>query len=250
MKKIIRIIFMALGAILFMNGIFLAAFTNFNTGVLLTFGFGLVLFSIGWFWIRLGELMQKRPMQWLAGLVALGLAFMLGVIGFIAVYGQQDTADFQEKAVIVLGAGIRGETPSLVLRYRLESCLDYLTKNPKALVVVTGGRGPQEEITEALAMERYLLEKGVPKEQIVREEKATSTFENFVYSKQILDQQFQYGYTAALITNDFHIYRASRLAEIAGITAHTYHAKLDFYSVPNTYVREFLAVLKLWILKV
>jgi uncharacterized SAM-binding protein YcdF (DUF218 family) len=67
------------------------------------------------------------------------------------------------------------------------------------VLIVSGGQGRQENIAEALAMGRYLTEKGVPAEQIFKEEKSTSTYENFLFSKDILEQKFPQGYSAVFI---------------------------------------------------
>ncbi|NCU26351.1 YdcF family protein [Candidatus Nomurabacteria bacterium] len=66
-------------------------------------------------------------------------------------------------------------TISPKLAKRLEAAIRYHTNNPDAMIVVCGGKGDQEDITEALAMERYLLSEGIPGDIIIREEKSTST---------------------------------------------------------------------------
>jgi len=97
-------------------------------------------------------------------------------------------------------------------------------------------------------MERYLLERGIPAAQIIREENSTSTFENFSFSQKILEQEFPEGYTVAFITNGFHVYRAERIATLAGIPARHMGASIDWYTVPVTYSREILAVIQQWLL--
>lgn len=75
-------------------------------------------------------------------------------------------------AVIVLGAGVNGTEPSLSLRTRLDAALDYLEENPDVPVVLTGGQGYGEEITEAQCMYDYLTTRGVTSERILLEEQA------------------------------------------------------------------------------
>ena len=125
--------------------------------------------------------------------------------------------------------------------------MEYSIHNPKAIIVVSGGQGPQEDITEALAMERYLISKGTPKERIIKEEESTSTYENLLFSKNILDDIFTDPYKTVVITNNFHIYRATRLAENLGLDATHYHGKTSWYSIPVNYARECIATLKFWI---
>lgn len=121
-------------------------------------------------------------------------------------------------AVIVLGAGVNGTEPSLSLRTRLDAALDYLEENPDVPVVLTGGQGYGEEITEAQCMYDYLTTRGVTSERILLEEQATSTAENFAFSKPLLAVEGIDVETdlVAVVTNDFHIYRAGLIAAREG----------------------------------
>lgn len=112
-------------------------------------------------------------------------------------------------------------------------------------MVVSGGQGPQESITEALAMERYLVEAGIEKERILREEDSASTRENMVNSKRILDEYFGgEAYDTVIITSGYHVYRAQRQAERAGLECRHIHAGLAWYEAPVRYIRECAAVVK------
>ena len=90
-------------------------------------------------------------------------------------------------------------------------------KNPEALIVVTGGKGLQETVTEAYAMEKYLIENGVDKKIILKEEKAVSTYENIKFSKKILDGCLTDEYSVVVITNHFHIFRGVTMAKRSGL---------------------------------
>ena len=171
------------------------------------------------------------------------------LVGFIAYQGVHDTVSYNEDAVIVLGAGVHGDRVSLPLKQRLDKALEYHEKNPEAVIVVTGGRGFQETVTEAEAMEKYLLEKGVEPESVLKEENATSTNENMKFSKVILDDRFGDEYSVAVITNNFHIYRSVRIAKNEGFKDVKHlHAGLQWYNLMPCYLRESLAVIKLLIL--
>jgi uncharacterized SAM-binding protein YcdF (DUF218 family) len=130
----------------------------------------------------------------------------------------------------------------------LDKAIAYSQRNPRALIIVSGAQGPQESITEALAMERYLINHGVAPERIIKEESATSTYENMMFSKELLDGILANPYTAVVITNDFHIYRASQMAKKTGLNATHLHAKIDWYAIPQNYLRECLAVVKFWVI--
>ena len=116
-----------------------------------------------------------------------------------------------------------------------------------AVMIVSGGQGAQETVTEALAMERYLIEKGISANRIIREEYSVSTRTNLNNSKKILDEIFDYDYSVALITSDYHVYRASEYAQSAGLNCNHAHADIEWYSAPMRYLRECAAIIKLWL---
>jgi len=179
----------------------------------------------------------------LGAIAAIPLVFTL----FLAIYGNTSDADYTEDVVIVLGAGIHGERVSRPLAHRLDAALVYWNENPDAIIVVTGGLGNRATITEAEAMARYLIARGVSETQIIREELSTSTYENLVFAKELLAEDFPDGFRAVLVTNDFHIYRAVRTARQAGIEPSRIGAYTDWYTWPVNYLREMLAVFNLWV---
>jgi uncharacterized SAM-binding protein YcdF (DUF218 family) len=154
----------------------------------------------------------------------------------------------QSDYLVVLGAGLRGSTMSTILLYRMEKSLDYLKVYPNTKVIVSGGQGLDEDISEAQAMKDFLVKKGIPTENIIMEDKSTSTMENLIYSKNIIekDQDFQ-NKKISLITNGFHIFRAEFLARRVGLKFEGIPAKTYFYTIPNFYVREYFAFIKSFI---
>ena len=89
-------------------------------------------------------------------------------------------------AVVVFGAGVNGTVPSLSLKVRLEAALAYIADKPDIPIVVSGGQGPGEDITEARCMADWLIERGVDSDRILLEEKATNTEENVRFSGELL----------------------------------------------------------------
>lgn len=246
MKKVLKAIAVLIGLILLIDGIFLSMVANFNFGNIAAFILGAVFVAVGAIPYKVINVIPK----WIRYIVIFGLVCAVVMITFLAVYGNTDTSDYTEDAVVVLGAGIKGETPTLPLVRRLDKAVEFYERNNNVLIVVSGGQGFQEDITEALAMERYLVKKGVPAKNIIKEENATSTYENFLYSKEILDKHFNGDYNTAFITNDFHIYRASRLAKLAGIENTTHISGItEWYTLPVNYIRECFAVIKLWVFR-
>ena len=151
----------------------------------------------------------------------------------------------EEKPVdylVVLGAQVRGDRITKSLRYRLDAAYDYLEENPDTKVIVTGGQGPGENISEAAAMRGYLLDKGIERDRIIMERNATSTEENLTFSRALIADEEA---TVGIVTNGFHVFRSVKIAEKQGMRNVTgIAAKSDPILLPNYMVREFFAVLK------
>lgn len=141
--------------------------------------------------------------------------------------------------MLILGAGLRGETLSLSLLYRMEAALSYLRENPETTVIVSGGQGPGETVTEAHAMRRYLLEQGINPERIIQEDRSTSTIENIRFSKPLLSDR-----RVLIVTNDFHAYRAQLLAKRQGLTVQMLSAPTPQVVRTKMHIREYAAILK------
>lgn len=249
MKTLFRTVLIAIGAIYILDALFMSAVANLNTGNLLALLLGAVLLIYGIFFNWINRHTGRGFLRILRYLAYAGLCFIVGLTAFLSIYGQMDNATYQEDAVIVLGAGLSGDRVSLPLAYRLDKAAEYAALNPDAVIVVSGGQGFQETIPEAEAMEAYLLRSGVPAERIIKEDQSHSTYENFQFSKALLDQHFDGAYTTAVITNNFHIFRASQLARDAGFHATHLHAPIQWYTLPVNYLRECAAVMKYWIFR-
>ena len=246
MIKLLRIILVILGIFGIINAISLIFVTNFNLGFVLMLILGLMFFMYGFKFHEINKLTEKGFLKWLKILAFSGLTFMFAIMFFIGIYSSFDNTTYKEDALIVLGCGIKGDKVTTMLKYRLDKAVEYHEKNKNAVIVVAGGQGPEETITEAEAMKKYLCENGVPEENVIKEDKSTSTYENLIFSQKILDDHFKEPYTAAFTTNTFHIYRAEHIAYRNGITLNRLHAGLSLYNLPVNYVREFFAVLIAW----
>jgi uncharacterized SAM-binding protein YcdF (DUF218 family) len=239
-----KVAFISVGIIMIFNAVFMSVFSNINIGIISAFILGSLFMFYG---IFLDNIVSKIP-KWVKYIFFIGVSVMFIFISFLLVYGATDDVTYNEDAVIVLGSGIRGEKLTKGLENRLDCAIKYYHKNPDAVIVLSGGQGPQEDITESLAMERYMLSQGIPQEKIIREEKATSTYQNFTYSKQLLDEYFDHSYNVAYITSDYHIYRAGAIAEIAGFeNASHCHSTTRWYSMLPSCMRECIGVLKFWL---
>lgn len=146
--------------------------------------------------------------------------------------------------IIVLGSRLNGDTPSQLLKYRLDAAFTYHQSFPKAMIIVSGGKGNGEYISEANAMKEYLIKKGINENLIIEEDKSTNTNENIIYSKKTLDSLNKDDYNVTIITNGFHCYRSKLLANKHNLTAHTYSAKENLNTALHYYIREFFGCLK------
>lgn len=176
------------------------------------------------------------------------LIIFIVIESVIGVYGFKKDVS-KSDYIIVLGAGLWGDTPSDTLIRRLEGALKLSKINPDVPIIVSGGKGKGETITEAEAMSRYLISKGVSKESIIKEEKSTSTFENIKFSKEIIDKINKDNKTqkVTIVTSNFHSFRAKLMASRFQLTSKTYSTSMKKVIEPAYYIREFFAFIKSFI---
>lgn len=108
-------------------------------------------------------------------------------------------------------------------------------------VIVSGGQGMDEPISEADFMYIYLADSGIEKDRIICENKATSTYENIVYSKELLPKDVK---EVTIISSDFHLARAKLIASNLGLTADVVAAKTPKVVELKLQLRERVALLK------
>ncbi|MBO5560269.1 MAG: YdcF family protein [Firmicutes bacterium] len=234
-------ILLAVGIMLIICGIGTLFFANYTAG-------NLVLVMMGFVLMSLRFMPQKKWAKIYKALVFTGFAVFFAITAII-IFARPPKADTKVDAVIVLGCAVVGDRPSNTMVARTNAAYEYYKQNHDAIFVVSGGKGPQENISEASAMEKLLIYKGIPEEKIYIEDKASSTTENFRYSKEVLDRHFdKKPYTAAFVTNDFHCYRAGRLAKLNGFDdIACVPAETPKSAVILCYAREVLAVIKMWV---
>ena len=183
-------------------------------------------------------------------------AFALSVFGILAlsavelpiVSAAQAEADTSASYVVVLGAAVYGKDPSIALKNRLNRAIAYLHANPSAKVVVSGGQGEGEDISEAACMQTYLKAKGIDASRILSEEHSTSTMENLAFSKAVIEQDGGDPQKIAIVSSAYHLYRAQSMASSLGMQAIGV-ASSDGYPLYmcGMYLREALGVVKMWL---
>lgn len=178
----------------------------------------------------------------------LALAAMIVTAAFIGSAADGDT-ETETAYVIVLGAGVNGTTPSQSLRERLTAAEAYLNAHPDAIAILSGGMGDRENITEAECMYRWLTERGVDKNRLWIEDKSTDTEENIRFSLALIEEKTGSRPTeAAVVSSEYHLYRAGFLARQEGLTIRGVPAETElkpFFC--NMFVREIFAVWFAWL---
>ncbi len=151
-------------------------------------------------------------------------------------------ADF----VVILGSGLNGDRVPPLLAGRLERGLRaYQTlarrRKNNPFVIVSGGMGSDERISEAEAMARYLIERGLPEDHVVREDRSRTTEENLAFSRQIMERS-RPGYRCIIVTSNYHVFRAAIIARRVGVNGQVTGARTAGYYWPSAMLREFAAV--------
>ena len=182
-------------------------------------------------------------------LVCIGLCYFCFVESFIIRNARTD-ADAGRDYLIVLGAAVYKDQPSLTLIRRLEGTLQYLNEHPDAIAIVSGGMGPGESITEAQAMYDWLIAHKVDPARVIMEPKATSTMENLQFSFEIIrslgDEPEG---RVAIVSSAYHLYRAKLMAKSLGVSdAAGVAAPWGYFFVMlNYFIREAFGVTHLWV---
>lgn len=204
--------------------------------------------DMSWMWPLGGTILllagfaclTDRIPQWMRyvwrGLLCAGIVLVL-VLECFVVSGMFRQGPDGLDYIIVLGARVENDgSPSPALRRRLNRTLEYLEENPETIVIASGGQGSDEVITEAECIRNELVAAGIEEKRILTESRSTKTSENLVFSKELMTSPDA---EVGLVTNNFHVFRAVKLAEKAGLTnVHGVAAKYTGYTLLHYMIRE------------
>lgn len=144
--------------------------------------------------------------------------------------------------LIVLGCKVNDTSPSKSLARRLEAAYNYLSKNQDAVCIVSGGKGYNENISEADCMYNYLTEKGIDGKRIYKEDKSANTDENIRFSKKIIEQN-NLSDNITIVTDGYHQLRAGIIAKKNSVSVTgAVSAKTPPEVLPTYWVREWFAI--------
>ena len=221
--------------------------------------------------------------KWLKGVLCAGMSFFLATyIAFLS-YSLATAASSKARldalpkdeqlTVMIFGCYVRGEEPGRTLTTRLDAALSLLKRYPNADCIVSGGQGSNEAISEAEAMRRYLVSRGIAEERITLEDRSTNTSENLEYTFAILTGSESDSSAASTpgspassnstdsaqsvdtdgrrlvgVSSEYHLPRIRMLSRALGREIETYPA-YDA-NIGNTLIytlREYMGVAKLWL---
>jgi len=212
---------------------------NFNFVLLL---FAMALSVIGFINLRYGDLPLVSVLRKIFIVASVVALVLFAVMEALVISGANEKNTEKPDYTIILGAALKKDKPSLTLRNRLDA---FLICNQGETVIVTGGQGFDETVPEAVAMEKYLRDRGIT--DIIIEDKSTNTKENLINAAELIGRDLS-DVNVKIISSDYHCFRAKMLAKRLGYeNVTTYGAKTHPLLVPSFYIREGLAVAKSFI---
>lgn len=225
---------------------------------------GGILIAAGVFLERLCREIKKIPV-WLKIIIALIILAVLVHFSWfeskVISFANSEPAEDAEY-MIILGAKVNGSRPSLEFQRRIDAALDYAREHDDLVIICTGGKGSDEDIPESLAAYNYLLANGIDESRLFREEKSTSTTENFLYAGEIIEalgsgclgaespdgtdgRAMNNTSGVIVVSSAFHLYRASIIAERAGFTDVSFLGSTGLKILePHYYIREYAAYVR------
>ncbi|WP_336693602.1 YdcF family protein [Delftia acidovorans] len=244
------------GTALLGDALVLMARGMFNLGVTLPAALGVLFIACSW--CHAGIARRLRANAWLRRAWRLGWAALaMWLVSLLAFWAYLLSAssglppDQPVQAIVVLGSATRDGQPSLTLAQRLDRAAELAARQPKALVLTSGGVDFGESESEGAIMARYLQQRqGLPPERLLMEERSTSTALNLAWSLPLLQARGVGPQAAiAIVTSDFHTLRAGWIAERSGYgQAFTVGAPTPATIRANAWLREYFAVISGWVL--
>ena len=231
---------------LFIEGIKVVRHEGLKPANLLTMLFSVLLYFYLAVWPVIGGLEKGRIGTKLYVLISLSAVYVLALMAVYLLSAALNLFHLKKRRgadyIIVLGAGVIGTRVTPLLAARIDKGIELLHDNPDAVLILSGGQGPGEDIAEGETMARYAEQKGVDLGKIMVEGKSTSTEENLLFSRELMNQDRP---RVIVVTTAYHVFRALLLARRQGLKCVGFGAKTKWYFTLNALVREFVGYLSL-----
>lgn len=194
----------------------------------------------------LGMIWQKpagKAIMCITSGIAVCFVILAVIISFFMLRASSDKPGKNKTTLVVLGCRVKGNRPSLMLKRRLDAACEYLAEYDDVTVIVSGGKGSDEQISEAQCMKDYLVEKGISPERIIMEDKSSSTYENLEFSQKIINEN-KLNEEITIVTDGYHQLRAEMIAGKLGMDAYNISASTSLWLIPTYWVREWFGVIQ------
>lgn len=253
---VLPLLFFSVGVAMIFNGFLLLKFEGKRVCNLLSFVVGFVLFMLFLFIFYLPIVVSMHelyfPMPIYYGVVLLVGYFTFLFVSFLisSLLFNLNKPKLDQDFIIILGCGLLYDKPSPLLMQRIDAGYNFYKKqqhynNHLPIFIVSGGQGADEKLAEAVVMKMELLARGIPDEQILVEDHSRTTYENLLFSKELMDQQKTKA-RCVIATHNYHLFRAGIYARKAGLKrAEGIGAPTASYYLPMAFLREFMAYLNM-----
>ncbi|MFJ7214538.1 YdcF family protein [Amycolatopsis sp. NPDC098790] len=231
-----------LPAALIGNGVRMVRREGRSLGNLLSFVLGVGMLVLeGLFFVPLGR--WGSALVATAAVLACYFGFLFAsLLGYSLLYGRLRRRTGVE-AIIVLGCGLAGDRVTPLLAARLDRAIRLYSREAEPpLLVVSGGRGPGETVTEAAAMQEYLISRRIPADRILLEDRATTTEENLRFSAELLPEGAR-PHRVLAVTSNYHVFRTAVECRRLGLPFDATGAPTARYFLPSALLREFAALI-------
>ncbi|NAN10821.1 YdcF family protein [Staphylococcus epidermidis] len=202
------------------------------------------LFAVSYLYISTIPLIIINSLALWAAIIAFSTIYsFIGYLSWSTVFENHQYYK-HVKLIMVLGAGIFSEEVTTLLAARLDKALSvYHSQRTKPIIIVSGGQGPDEPISEALAMKRYLIAHNVPENHIFMENQSTNTRTNFLYSKSIIHSMMPTSSQMLCVTSQFHVLRALKFAKKAHLSFDGIGSRTPYHFLAQSMIIDFLGLM-------
>lgn len=210
-----------------------------------------VLFFVTIYWSKLYTLFCENKAFRITAIIITYAAVLLIILAAVIsafMLSAVNSPPPENTTVIILGCKVKGERPSLMLNKRINAAYEFLSENPGAMCIVSGGQGSDEIMSEAECMNRELVKMGIAEERIIMEDKSTSTDENLRFSLEKMQENGLSG-SVTIVTSEFHQLRAKMIASEYFQESYAVSAPTAWYLLPTYWVREWFGVTYQFIFK-
>ncbi len=230
----------------FVEGLKVIRHEGMKPANLLSMAFSVLLFGYLTVWPFIGGLGRDILGTKLYAFISIFAAYLLVLLAVYSLSAILNLIHLRKRRkadyIIVLGAGLLGTRVTPLLAARIDKGIELLRYNRNAVLIMSGGQGPGEDMAEGEAMAAYAVQKGVDEDRIVVENQSKSTEENLLFSRELMGKKKA---KVIVVTTAYHVFRALILARQQGMKCIGFGARTKWYFTLNALIREFIGYLSL-----